>query len=106
MALAAQPAPGNTYWNNLEDQLSIPTGALGTSFNGDPSQFVANKRDCPADLRPRLAQRIAEVPRNVFDYVWVFGFAPASLPRYDGLRPLYSDGASVLYAVERKKGRH
>jgi hypothetical protein len=40
----------------------------------------------------------------VFDYVWVFGFSPSSLPAYAGLRPLYADGASVLYAVEGKNG--
>jgi hypothetical protein len=106
LAVVRRSAFVNTSWKVSGDELVIPTGALRTSFNADPSQFVSDIDDCPTDLRPRLAQRIAEVPRGIFDYVWVFGFAPASLPRYDGLRPLYADGASVLYAVERKEGPH
>jgi hypothetical protein len=106
LAVVRRSAFVNTSWKVSGDELVMPTGALGSSFNADPSQFVSDDDDCPTDLRPRLAQRIAEVPRDIFDYVWVLGFAPASLPRYDGLRPLYADGASVLYAVESKKGHH
>jgi hypothetical protein len=104
LAVVRRHAFVNTHWNVSGAELLVPRGALGTKYNADPSQFVFDFRQCPADLRPRLAQKIAAVPRDVFDYVWVFGFSPASLPAYAGLRPLYADGASVLYAVEGRKG--
>jgi hypothetical protein len=105
LAVVRREAFVNTHWNISGDELLVPIGAIGTKLNADPSQFVFDHRRCPVDLRPVLARRIAAVPRDIFDYVWVFGFAPASLPRYQGLRPLYADGASVLYAVEGKKGQ-
>jgi hypothetical protein len=104
LAVVRRHAFVNTHWNVPGAELLVPKGALGTPYNADPSQFVMDFRRCPTDLRPRLAATIAAVPRDVFDYVWVFGFPPASLPAYAGLRPLYADGASVLYAVENKKG--
>jgi hypothetical protein len=105
LAVVRRHAFVNTHWDISGAELLVPKGALGTGYNADPSQFVFDFRHCPKDLRPRLAQKIAAVPRDVFDYVWVFGFPPASLPAYPGLRPLYADGASVLYTVEGKKGR-
>lgn len=104
LAVVRRHAFVNTHWNVSGAELLVPKGALGTRYNADPSQFVYDFRHCPEDLRPRLAQKIAAVPRDIFDYVWVFGFPPSRLPAYPGLRPLYADGASVLYAVEGKKG--
>lgn len=105
LAVVRRRAFVNTHWDTPGAELLVPKGAPGTTYNADPSQFVFDFKRCPEDLRPRLAAKIAAVPRDVFDYVWVFGFAPASLPAYPGLRPLYADGASVLYAVDRRKGR-
>ncbi len=104
LAVVRRHAFVNTHWNVSGAELLVPIGALGTRYNADPSQFVFDFKRCPTDLRPRLAEKIAAVPRDVFDYIWVFGFSPSSLPAYAGLRPLYADGASVLYAVEGKKG--
>lgn len=103
LAVVRRDAFVNTHWTISGAELLVPIGALGTKFNADPSQFVFDFKHCPADLRPVLARRIAAVPRDVFDYVWVFGFDPATLPAYAGLRPLYADRASVLYAVEGRK---
>ena len=105
LAVVRRHAFVNTHWSTPGAELLVPKGALGTAYNADPSQFVYDFKRCPTDLRPRLAKKVAAVPRDVFDYVWVFGFPPARLPAYPGLRPLYADGASVLYAVEGKKGR-
>jgi hypothetical protein len=105
LAVVRRRAFVNTHWDISGAELLFPKGALGTRYNADPSQFVFDFKRCPRDLRPRLAQKIEGLPRDIFDYVWVFGFAPASLPAYPGLRPLYADGASVLYAVDGQKGR-
>jgi hypothetical protein len=100
LAVVRRDAFVNTAWNIAGAGLLVSKGAPGSEFIGSPSQMVEDLSLCPTDLRPALARRIAAVPRSVFDYVWVFGFVPASLPPYAGLRPLYADGASVLYAVE------
>jgi hypothetical protein len=106
LAVVRRDAFVNTHWDVGGAELLRPIGAVGTAFNADPSQFVFVRRRCLSDLRPRLAQRIAAVPRDLFDYVWVFGFDPKRLPAYPGLRPLYADGASVLYAVQGRNAQH
>jgi hypothetical protein len=105
LAVVRRDAFVNTHWKVAGAELLQPIGALGTPFNADPSQFVRDSDECPSDLRPQLARRIAMIPHAVFDYVWVLGFAPASLPRYDGLRPIFADNASVLYVIEHEGDR-
>jgi hypothetical protein len=99
MALTRRLAFVNTQWDVPGAQLLRMKGAPGSRYNADPSQFVHAGGRCVADMRAALGQRIADFPRDRFQYVWLFGFNPASLPAYPGLRRLYHDSGSVLYAV-------
>lgn len=98
MMLIRREAFVNSQWDVPGAQLLRPLGAAGTDFNADPSHFVAS-RDCPTDLRPRLAEKIAALPRDRFDYLWVIDFDPAGLPAYPGLQRLYSDDRTILYRI-------
>ncbi len=100
LAIVRRDAFTNGQWDVPGAQLLTPLGAVRTRFNADPSQLV-RRPDCPRDLRPQLAYKIAILPRDRFDYVWVIGFAPVSLPRYAGLTPLFADDRTVLYRIEK-----
>lgn len=100
LAIVRRDAFTNAQWDVPGGQLLTPLGALGTRYNSDPSQLV-RRPDCPADLRPVLARKIALLPRDRFDHVWVIGFAPGTLPRYAGLTPVFADDATILYRIEK-----
>jgi hypothetical protein len=90
----------NGQWDVPGAQSLVAKGALGTPYNADPSQLVRT-RACHRDLRPVLLNRIKGFPRDRFDYVWVTGFVPSTLPRYAGLVPMFADEATILYRVEK-----
>jgi hypothetical protein len=100
LAIVRRDAFTNAQWDVPGAQLLAPLGAVGTRYNADPSQLV-RRRDCPADLRPVLAYKIARFPRDRFGYVWVLGFDPVTLPRYAGLTPLFADDRTILYRIEK-----
>ncbi|UVO54985.1 hypothetical protein [Sphingomonas sp. SUN039] len=87
----------NGQWDVPGAQLLVPLAARGTRYNSDPSQLVMG---C-GDLRPALAARIADFPRDRFDLVWLIGYRPATLPRYAGLTPLFADDRTVLYRIDK-----
>lgn len=90
----------NAQWDVPGGQLLTPLGARGTRYNSDPSQLV-RRRDCPVELRPVLAQKLAQFPRDRFDRVWIIGFRPETLPRYPGLTPLFADDQTILYRIDK-----
>jgi len=90
----------NGQWDVPGAQSLVAKGALGTPYNADPSQLVRT-RACDTDPRPELLNRIKGFPRDRFDYVWVTGFVPSTLPRYAGLVPMFADEATILYRVEK-----
>lgn len=100
MALTRRLAFVNTQWDVPGAQLLRMKGAPGSWYNADPSQFVHDFGHCHKDMRPFLTERIEDFPRDRFQYAWIFGFDPATLPQYPGLRRLYADKGSVLYEVE------
>ena len=100
LALVRRDAFTNGQWDVPGAQLLTPLAAKGTWFNSDPSQLVRS-RDCPADLRAALAWRIAAFPRDRYDQVWVMGFAPATLPHWPGLTPVFADDETILYRIAR-----
>jgi hypothetical protein len=102
LAIVRRDAFTNTQWNVPGAQLLQPLGGLGTPFNADPSQFVTD-RTCPDDMRPRLYDRAAQIPRDRFDYVWVIDFDPGTLDMPDDLSPLYSDERTILYRIDRNQ---
>jgi hypothetical protein len=58
-------------------------------------------RRCPREFYRTVNQALALLPRGAFDYVWLIR-PPLFDPRLArGLRPVWRDGTSVLYRVER-----
>jgi hypothetical protein len=100
LAIVRRDAFTNGQWDVPGAQLLTPLGAYGTRYNADPSQLV-RRPDCPADLRPELARKIAAFPRDRFDYVWTIGFDPVTLPRVAGLTPLFADDRTILYRIDK-----
>jgi hypothetical protein len=100
LAIVRRDAFTNSQWDVPGAQLLTPLGAFGTRYNADPSQLV-RRPDCPADLRPELARKIAAFPRDRFDYVWTIGFRPETLPRYAGMTPLFADDRTILYRIDK-----
>jgi hypothetical protein len=100
MAVVRRNAFTNAQWDVPGAQLLKPLGAIGTRYNSDPSQLV-RQPDCPDDLRPALAARIADFPRDRFDYVWAIGFRPETLPKWPGLTPQFADDRTILYRIEK-----
>ncbi|QQV77474.1 hypothetical protein H5J25_01210 [Sphingomonas aliaeris] len=97
LALVRRDAFINTQWSIPGGQLLHAEHAAGTTFNGDPAQYVTDP-ECTG-LGPVLAKRIAQLPRCDFDYLWLFHFAPQSRPRHSGLVPIYRDEATILYRL-------
>ncbi|MEP6784816.1 MAG: hypothetical protein ABI898_03635 [Sphingomonadales bacterium] len=87
----------NGQWDVPGAQMLVPLGAKGTRYNADPSQFIMG---C-GDLRPGLAKRIAKFPRDRFQFVWLIGYRPETLPRYGGLTPIFADDRTILYRIDR-----
>ena len=96
MAILRRDAFINSQWDVPGGQLLRATRAVGTDFNTDPSQFVADPA-CPRDLRPMLARKINAIPRQFFDYLWVFDFDPKTLPPANFWTPVYQDENTILY---------
>jgi hypothetical protein len=100
LAIVRRDVFTNGQWDVPGAQLLTPLGAVGTRFNADPSELV-RRPDCPADLRPVLASRIAAFPRDRFAYVWVTGFAPKTLPAWPGMTPVFADDRTILYRIDK-----
>lgn len=98
MMLVRREAFVNSQWDVPGAQLLRPLAAAGTPFNADPSHLVRSA-NCREDLRALLGTRIAQLPRDRFDYVWLIGYDPATLPAYPGLARLYSDDETILYRI-------
>ena len=98
MALLRRDAFVSSQWDVPGAELLRAKRAVGTSFQADPSQFVSDPK-CRSDLRPALAKRIAQMPRQYFDYLWVFNFEIGSLPQYRNLTPVYHDKDTILYRL-------
>lgn len=103
LAIIRRDAFVNSQWDaSGGQQLLTPLRARGTAFNADPSQYIeVAPGDCGGDLSAALAQRIAQIPRDRFDYVWLLDVDAPHLAVMPGLRRLYLDDRSALYAFNK-----
>ena len=69
-------------------------------FDRDPSQLIKRNTSDRTDWR-NFSEAMAALPRPAFDYVWVVGKAEDQTVDYSGLTPVWQDGASVLYQIDR-----
>jgi hypothetical protein len=96
LAIVRRNAFVNTQWNIPGAQLLTPLRGRGTAFNADPSEKVDREPSCAAPVAPALLQKLRQIPRDRFDYVWLLGF-DAPLPIDPDLRRLYADEQTALY---------
>jgi hypothetical protein len=89
----------NSQWDaSGGQQLLTPLRARGTAFNADPSQYIqVPQGGCNGDLSATLAQRIAQIPRDRFEYVWLLDVDASHMATLPGLQRLYHDDRSALY---------
>jgi hypothetical protein len=99
LAMVRRDAFVNSQWDaSGGQQLLTPLRARGTAFNADPSQYIQiPPSGCEGDLSATLAQRIAQIPRDRFEYVWLLDVDALRLAALPGLRRLYQDDRSALY---------
>ncbi|MGY0570621.1 hypothetical protein ACTGJ9_005815 [Bradyrhizobium sp. RDM12] len=104
LAIVRRDAFVNSQWDaSGGQQLLAPLHARGTAFNADPSQYIeVAPGGCDGDLSATLAQRIAQIPRDRFDYVWLLDVDAAHLAIMPGLRRLYQDDRSALFAFNKE----
>ena len=103
LAIVRRDAFVNSQWDaSGGQQLLTPLRARGTDFNADPSQYIQLlPGDCDGDLSATLAHRVAQIPRERFDYVWLLDVDASQLAILPGLRRLYRDDRSALYVFSK-----
>ncbi|MFD1788114.1 hypothetical protein ACFSC3_11075 [Sphingomonas floccifaciens] len=79
--------------------LRVRYASAGT-FRHSPSEVVSTER-CVGDYPPLFADRLDALPRDAFDFVWLLDVPRSDWPSRPWLRPVYDDGATILYAVKR-----
>lgn len=90
------------------DQFDMPGAQLVQVGPSIPHGFAYHSSEqvrLPGCDRPEplLADRIAAVPRDAFDHLWLIGVDAANRPSQPWLRPLWSDDRSALYAIVRQR---
>ncbi|WP_456621482.1 hypothetical protein [Bradyrhizobium sp. P5_C12] len=101
LAIVQRDAFVNSQWDaSAGQQLLTPLRARGTEFNADPSQYIQPlPGGCEGDLSAALAHRIAQIPRDRFEYVWLLDVDAAHVTALPRLRRLYQGGRSALYQL-------
>jgi hypothetical protein len=100
MAIVRKEAFSNDQWVMAGAQLVRVHYREGSPFLSDPSQ-LATLRKCRGEPYRPIDRALAQVPREAFDYVWLIHTPPYDPRLAQGLRPVWRNGASILYRVER-----
>jgi len=100
MAIVRRHAFGNDQWTMLGAQLLNADYPAGGRFVRDPSQIVSLRR-CRSEVWLTIDQSLAYFPREAFDYVWLIDPPPYQAAFASDLTPIWRDGTSVLYRVNR-----
>ncbi|MFN3943689.1 MAG: hypothetical protein ACK4K7_02010 [Allosphingosinicella sp.] len=100
LAIVRRAAFSNDQWTMEGAQLLDVHYRAGRPFIRDPSQIVTARR-CGGEVWRPLSLALATFPREAFDYVWLIDPPPYDPALAEGLREIWRDGDSVLFAVER-----
>ncbi|MGQ0558746.1 MAG: hypothetical protein ACT4OE_04055 [Sphingosinicella sp.] len=100
MAIVRRQAFSNDQWTMAGAQLLRVRYAAGWPFIQDPSQIVTDRK-CGREIWYTIDGALRRFPREAFDYVWLISPPPFDPALARGLQPLWRDGASILYRVER-----
>jgi hypothetical protein len=100
MAIVRNHAFSNDQWTMAGAQLLQVHYRPGWPFIRDATQIITPQR-CHREVWRSVDQALAIIPRDAFDYVWLISPPPYDPWLTQGLTPIWRDGASVLYRVER-----
>lgn len=100
LAIVRREAFSNDQWVMAGAQLLRVRFQEGAPFIQDPSQIVVPNR-CPGESYRPVNQALAMVPREAFDYIWLITPPPVDPRATRGLTPVWREGTSILYRIER-----
>lgn len=96
VALVRRHAFVNDQWaNSSMNPLQVHFPEAGVFATDDRQLFYPER----CGMTPTLAQSMRELPVRAFTHVWVVGVAPGSIPRRDGLLPIWRSEDAVVFAV-------
>jgi hypothetical protein len=98
VALLRRDAFVNAQWVAPGAQLLTPLGAIGTPYNAAPSHIVVGD-DCDSDMHKEFGREIIKMPRDRFDFVWLFDVGTTPPPSFPGLGLLYADDRTMLFRI-------
>jgi len=104
LAMVRREAFSNDQWTMPGAQLLTVHYQAGRQFVRDPSQIVTDAK-CPGERWLPVNTALATFPRAAFDYVWLIEPPLHDARLVQGLRPLWRNGSSLLYAVDRPPRR-
>ena len=100
LAIIRREAFSNDQWVMAGAQLLRVHYAEGGFFTRDPSQLVTIRK-CRGEQYMAVEEALAKLPRQAFDYVWMIQPPPYRPEFTRGLTPVWRNGTSVLYRIER-----
>jgi hypothetical protein len=100
LAIVRRNAFSNDQWTAAGAQMLNVRYRHGWPFLRDPSQIVTHRR-CRREVWLTVDEALAHYPRQAFDYVWLIQVPPFDPAWLEGMRPVWRDGSSALYRVER-----
>jgi hypothetical protein len=100
LATLRNHAFSNDQWTMAGAQLLTVHYPGGGRFIRDPSQIVTDL-PCSGEAWLTMDQSLRRFPRALFDYVWLIDPPPYNAAYTAGLTPIWRDGTSVLYRVDR-----
>lgn len=105
LAIARRAAFTNDQWR-MEGAPLLAVRMQGAGyFAYDPSQISVPAACAHNPYLVPQVRALAIFPRSVFTHVWLIRPHPGAAHRLKGLAPVWSNGDSVLYAVERPSSR-
>lgn len=104
LALERRLAYTNDQWSMAGAQLLTARYVPAQRFAHDPSEIVTALR-CRGQWWRPIAMAIEQFPRDAFDYLWLIQPPPYDRALVDGMTPIWRDGTSVLYRIDKKPAR-
>jgi hypothetical protein len=98
VALERKQAFSNDQWTMAGAQLLRVKYREGGRFTRDPSQIVTDGK-CPHEVWFPVNRSLRDFPRAAFDFVWLIDPPPFDGRLTADLRPVWTNGRSILFAV-------
>ena len=103
LAALRKDAFTNGHWQVPGQQIMTVKYRAGNPIVSDRSQFV-QVSGCVNGF-PTVADRLRSIPLASFDYVWLVEVPSTDWPRDQRLSPLWTNGSSIIYRIEKPQER-